>query len=91
MAILITIVSFLFQFYAFLILIRVLLTWVSVNRYSPIDHPLIRILNRVTDPVLEPLRQIIPPLGGVIDISPVIALVLLEILRAIVLTLLSRL
>lgn len=78
----IRIVSFLFQLYEFLILIRVLLSWVSVNPYGSVaTHPAMLLLIRVTDPVLAPLRRIIPPIGGAIDISPVIALILLEILR----------
>jgi YggT family protein len=92
MATVITVVSLVFQVYEFLILIRVLLSWVNVNPYSPvIDHPLVRILNQITDPVLGPLRRIIPPIGGAIDISPVVALIGLEIVRAIVVSLLRGL
>jgi YggT family protein len=85
------IVSFLFQVYTFLIFIRVLLSWINVDPYRPtIDHPLIRILNQITDPVLQPLRRIIPPIGGTLDISPVVALFLLEILRRVIVSLLLR-
>ena len=74
-----------FQAYEFLILIRVLLSWVNVNPYRPaIDHPIVDILYRITDPVLQPLRRIIPPIGGAIDISPMVALLLLEILRQVI-------
>ncbi len=77
-------ISFLIQAYEFLIFIRVLLSWVNVNPYQPtIDHPLVDLLYRITDPVLRPLRRIIPSLGG-LDLSPVVALILLEILRQIV-------
>lgn len=82
MSTVINIISWLFQIYQFLILIRVLLSWINVNPYRPtIDHPLIQLLYRVTDPVLEPLRRIVPPIGGAIDITPVVALLLLQILR----------
>ena len=75
--------------YQFLIFVRVLLTWVNPDPYRPtIDHPLIRLLQRVTDPVLTPLRRIIPPIGGTVDISPIVALVILEILRRILSSLL---
>jgi YggT family protein len=88
----ISIVSFLFRFYSFLFLIRVLLSWVSVNRYgAPLNHPLLRFLYRVTDPLLKPLQRMIPPIGGMFDISPIVVLILLEIARVIVLTLLSSL
>ena len=88
----IRVVSFVFQAYSFLILIRVLLSWISVSPYgSRMDHPFVRILNQITDPVLAPLRRIIPPIGGTIDISPVVALILLEIVRMLVVSLLARL
>jgi YggT family protein len=88
---LVTIVSFLFQFYAFLILIRVLLSWVNTNPYQRrIDHPAIRILYEITDPVLRPLQRIIPPVAGTLDISPIVALIILEIARRIIVGFLSQ-
>jgi YggT family protein len=88
---LISVVSLLFQIYQLLILIRVLLTWINVNPYRPaIDHPLVRVLYRITDPVLEPLRRAIPPIRGTIDISPIVALFVLEIMRRIIIGFLLR-
>ena len=88
----VTVISWLFQIYIFLILIRVLLSWINVDPYRPaVDHPLIRLLERVTDPVLEPLRRLIPPIGGRVDVSPVVALIILEIVRRILITILLRL
>lgn len=78
-------VSLVLQVYEFLILIRVLLSWVNVNPYRrAIDHPLVDLLHRLTDPVLEPLRRLIPPIGGVMDISPIVAMILIEILRQVI-------
>jgi YggT family protein len=91
MLIVIQIVSYAFMIYEFLILIRVLLSWVSVGGYSRWTyHPIVRWLYRLTDPVLVPLQRLIPPLGGAIDISPMIALFLLEIIRRIVVSVLVR-
>jgi YggT family protein len=85
MSTVINIISWIFQIYEFLILIRVLLSWINVNPYRPtVDHPLVRLLYRITDPVLEPLRRVIPPIGGAIDITPVVALLLLEVLRQVI-------
>ena len=92
MLVVVRVISFLFQAYEFLVLIRVLLSWVNVNPYQPaIRHPLVDLLYRITDPVLRPLQRIIPPIGGAIDISPMVALILLEILRQIVVRLLAGL
>jgi YggT family protein len=80
-------VSLLFRVYSILILIRVLLTWVSVSPY----HPAIRILHQVTDPVILPLRRLIPPIGGTVDVSPIAALILLEIVHRILISFLGGL
>ena len=90
MAIVIAIVSTTFQIYSFLILLRVLLSWLNTNPYQPtVTHPLVRVLYQVTDPVLVPLQRIVPPIGGTIDISPIIALIVLEIARRILISVLS--
>lgn len=87
----VTAISFLFQLYSFLILIRVLLSWVNTNPYqSRLDHPALRLLYQITDPLLRPIQRIIPPIGGTIDISPIVALILLEIARRIVVSLLLQ-
>jgi YggT family protein len=91
-ATIITVISLAFQLLQFLILIRVLLSWVNTNPYrSRIDHPAVRLLYQITDPVLEPLRRLIPPVGGTVDISPVVALIGLEIVRRVVVGLLAGL
>jgi YggT family protein len=92
MSILVTVISWGFQLYEFLILIRVLLTWINTDPYNPvIRHPIVRILHRVTEPVLQPLRRVIPPIGGTVDITPVIALILLEIVRRVLVSFLINL
>jgi YggT family protein len=92
MSILITIISFAFRLYSFLILIRVVLTWINTDPYrTTLDHPAILLLNRVTDPILKPLQRIIPPISGTIDVSPIAALIILEIARFIVISILSAL
>ena len=89
MYIAIQVISYAFTFYEFLILIRVLLSWVSAGGYNRwMYHPIVRWLYRLTDPVLVPLQRLIPAIGGAIDISPIIALFLLEIARRIVVTVL---
>ncbi len=58
-----------------LILIRALISWVNPDPYNPI----VQFLTRVTDPVLAPIRRIIPPMG--IDFSPLIAALLIYFLK----------
>ncbi|HYM90836.1 MAG TPA: YggT family protein [bacterium] len=63
------------QLLTLLVLVRVLLSWVPSVDYG---HPLIMLIVRITDPVLQPVRRLLPPMGG-LDLSPVIAIVLLNL------------
>jgi YggT family protein len=56
------------------ILARALISWVRADPYNP----LVRFLGRVTEPVLRPLRQVLPTWRGV-DMSPVVALVIIQL------------
>ena len=58
------------------ILARVLLSCVRVSPY----HPAVEFLYRITEPILAPLRRVIPPVG-MVDISPIIAMLLLQIIQ----------
>jgi YggT family protein len=59
------------------ILIRVLLSWIpNLDR----GNPLVQLLHQITDPVLEPARRIIPPLGGM-DFSPIVVILVLQLLE----------
>jgi YggT family protein len=67
-------------FYAFYlaILIRVILSWVRFDPY----HPVSAFIHQVTEPVLAPIRRLLPPMG-MIDFSPLVALVLLQIVQVV--------
>ena len=57
---------------AFLIFVRAISSWFTTRR----DHPILRFLDEMTDPILSPLRSIMPHTGGV-DFTPMIAMILL--------------
>ncbi len=63
--------------YQGVILLRVLLSWFVSNNS---EQPVIDFLKRLTDPVLEPVRKALPDTGA-IDLSPLIALIGLELLK----------
>lgn len=69
-------VSTLIWIYTILILIRILLTWVPRMPYNPVLNSIIRFVEDVTDPYLAIFRRFIPPLG-MIDISPIVAILAL--------------
>lgn len=65
------------QIYTFILLIRILITWIpNLDPY----HPIVQLLFQVTEPVLEPARKLIPPIG-MIDISPIVVFIILGILQ----------
>lgn len=60
------------------ILVRVILSWVA-----PGGHMLSGLLHSVTSPVLGPLQKIVPPFSG-FDLSPLVALILLQFLKIVI-------
>jgi YggT family protein len=66
-------------FFIIVIFINSLLSWVSPDPLNPI----VQLLTLIAAPIIEPIRRIIPPLGGMIDISPLIAFFGLLILNEI--------
>ena len=56
--------------YFFLIIAAVLLSWIG----GSLRHPVIPLVYQLTEPVMRPIRKVIPPIAG-IDLSPVFALV----------------
>lgn len=60
----------------FMILIRVILSWIGPRSYNPA----IDIIQRVTDPLLARVQRIIPPIGG-IDLSPLVIIVFLQLIN----------
>jgi YggT family protein len=61
------------------ILIQVILSWVAPASYNP----LIGLVHKIADPVLAPARRILPPLSG-IDFSPLVVLIVLQLLKILV-------
>ena len=71
------------------ILASVIMSWVTMFApESPIVESINGILKQMTEPILAPLRRVIPPLG-MFDLTPMIALILLQVLRRFLLSALS--
>ncbi|MCB9979470.1 MAG: YggT family protein [Rhodospirillales bacterium] len=68
---------FLLNAYFYVIVIEVVVSWLLVfeviNLRNPQAQNLIRLLRRLTDPVMGPIRKYVPAIGG-IDISPIIVI-----------------
>lgn len=66
------------QLYSWVLLARALVSWIpNLDPY----HPAVQVLYSLTEPVLEPIRKLIPPLGGFMDISIIVAFFALMVLQ----------
>ncbi len=77
-AILINTVNLLFTILSFLILARVILSWLPQYRYNQIGE----MIFALTEPILSPFQRIIPPMG-MMDISPMVAIIVLIVVQSI--------
>ena len=66
----------LIDLYTVVVFIAVITSWFQL----PPDNPVARVTRALTEPVLAPIRALIPPAGG-LDFSPMILLILLRIVR----------
>ncbi|MBI5157446.1 MAG: YggT family protein [Acidimicrobiia bacterium] len=80
------VLCFLIQAYALVVFARIVFEWIPVSY----DHPVARVrgvLRAVTEPLLRPLRAILPPvrLGGVgLDLSPLVLMLALSLLAGVI-------
>ena len=72
-----TVLDLLLNVYMWIIVARAIISWVSPNPYNPI----VNFLYMATEPVLRYARRIIPPIGGTLDLSPILVLVAIVFLR----------
>jgi len=78
-------VSAIFLVYTILIFLNVLISWVPRMPYNRTLRAVLDFIKETTDPFLNLFRRILPPLGGggfALDLSPMIAIVVLVVLRA---------
>lgn len=69
-------IGFIFWVLDLAILLRVLFSWINADP----SNVLVQLVYQITEPILAPLRRLIPPIAG-LDITPIVALVLLELLE----------
>lgn len=73
--------------YFWILIAMVIMSWLTafniINRHNNFVSQVSYALYRLTEPVLGPIRRFMPDLGG-LDISPVVALILLQFIRYLV-------
>lgn len=68
--------AFLLDLYSLIVIVSVALSWLGL---SP-DNPVVRFTATLTEPLLEPIRRVLPPMGG-FDFSPLVLLLLIQLVR----------
>lgn len=61
----------------YIIIGRVIISWVNADP----SNPIVRFLHEATEPLLAPLRRYIPPIGGTIDLTPLVLLLIVYFLQ----------
>ena len=74
---LIQLILLLLQLLWFAIFARAIVSWFPVDQNGPV----VRALDAITEPVLEPLRRVVPRVG-MIDITPMVAIILIFAISA---------
>lgn len=84
-------ISLVVQIFSLLILVDVIGSWVMMLRVNlpGFIYDMLRGIQSITGVILNPIRRVIPSIGG-LDISPIVALLLLDVLRKLLITVLVR-
>ena len=81
---LLSLISTIIQIYIWLLIASAILSWLVafnvINTNNRVIYMIGDFLHRITEPVLRPIRSVMPNLGG-IDISPVVLILLLYFLQ----------
>ncbi|MCP4362470.1 MAG: YggT family protein [Chloroflexi bacterium] len=84
MTLIITLLNAIYYMIFFLFLARMIISFARIDPYDPTWGKIAQLVYQITEPMLMPIRKIIPPQGG-LDLSPLILLVGIWILREILL------
>jgi YggT family protein len=89
---LITLIDLVVRVYFWIVLARVVLSWLIgfnvVNQFNPAVQAVQRFCYAATEPLLRPIRRLMPDLGG-LDISPIVLLLGVELVRVLLVRLLA--
>jgi YggT family protein len=80
-------VDLLLSAYIWVIIGRAVISWVNADPYNPI----VRFLYEVTEPLLARIRRMVPILGGSLDLSPMILIIIIFFLRSFIVPTLQQL
>jgi len=71
------VINIILTLFMYVIIARAILSWVSPDPYNPI----VQMLYKVTEPVLSPIRRLVPMWRAGLDLSPMIAILIIFFLK----------
>jgi YggT family protein len=71
------------------IFVRVLLSWIVTLQPGISGNPIVTFVFQITEPILAPIRRVLPAMG-MLDLSPMVALLLLYLIKALALVLIGK-
>jgi YggT family protein len=87
-------ISYLLTIYVYVVIAMAILSWLIafnvVNTRNPVVHMIAELLFRLTEPVLRPIRKLLPNMGG-IDISPIILFLIILFIQSVILPNIAKL
>jgi YggT family protein len=87
-------ISYLLTIYVYVVIAMAILSWLIafnvVNTRNPVVHMIAELLYRLTEPVLRPIRNLLPNMGG-IDISPIILFLIILFIQSVILPNIAKL
>lgn len=78
----ITVIQIIFRILSLVVIVDIFLSFIL-----PPFHPIRSFLDKIVDPMLNPIRKIVPPLGG-FDFSPVVLILIIQLIEYLVIRLL---
>ncbi|TAK46860.1 MAG: YggT family protein [Xanthobacteraceae bacterium] len=86
-------ISYLLTLYIYILIAAAILSWLVafnvVNSRNNVVTTIGQLLYRITEPVLRPIRNVLPDLGG-IDISPVVVILVIFFIQSVIIPVLAR-
>ena len=69
--------------YEIVLIARILMSWIPIDRNNPTINSIAQFMYDITEPVLAPVRNALPPMGG-FDFSPILVFIGLQVLRGLI-------
>jgi len=79
------VVMFIISIYYYAILASIIMSFVMMFSGNMNPHPLLRLVWQLTEPIMAPVRKVIPPMGG-LDFSPIFIFIAIQIIQNFILT-----